>query len=102
MEYYSVRTLFDFIKNGDRLTEDQVRLIMAQLLLSLDFAHKKGLIHRDIKLDNVLVKSIDRVNNYFEVKIADMGLTTYVPYNEREMLGGDILGTPCYIAPEIL
>jgi serine/threonine protein kinase len=47
---------------------------MLQLLLSVDFIHKRDLIHRDLKIDNILINKISPEGDFY-VKIADFGLT---------------------------
>jgi len=49
------------------------------LLLTLDFIHQKRIIHRDIKLDNILINKIDEEENEFSVRIADFGLSIVIP-----------------------
>ncbi len=56
-------------------------MIMEQALLALDFFTIKNIVHRDIKLDNILIKSIED-NTEFEVRIADFGLSVFTPKNE--------------------
>ena len=58
-----------------KLNEAQVKIVMEQLLLTLDFIHKQGIVHRDIKLDNILINKIEE--NEYVVKIADFGLATF-------------------------
>jgi serine/threonine protein kinase len=72
-------------------------MIMEQALLALDFFNIKNIVHRDIKLDNILIKSIED-NTEFEVRIADFGLSVFTPKNE--MLKQKC-GTPGYVAPEV-
>jgi serine/threonine protein kinase len=49
-------------------------------LLALDFIHQRGIVHRDIKLDNILINQIEGSKEQdFEVKIADFGLATFLP-----------------------
>ena len=78
-------------------TEVQARMIMEQLLLALDFFQMKRIIHRDIKLDNILVNEID--SDHYEIKIADFGLSAFTLENQ---LIFERCGIPGYVAPEIL
>jgi len=62
--------------------------------------HQKGIVHRDIKLDNVLINRIEEEE--FNVKIADFGLATFIPEGDEVPKLHEKCGTPCYVAPEIL
>jgi serine/threonine protein kinase len=90
-------------------TEAESRIILEQLLLTLHYIHDKGIIHRDFKIDNVLVMSEERgLNGERElyVKVADFGFSTHnYHYEEAPSLSNleqDLCGTPSYMAPEIL
>ena len=64
----------------------------------MDFFHQKHIVHRDIKPDNILIKSIENQSEY-EVKVADLGLASFVDQNEESLTKK--CGTPGYVAPEI-
>jgi serine/threonine protein kinase len=55
---------------GRKFTEDEIRSIMAQLLLAIDLTHRKGIVHRDIKPDNILITDIKDMS----VCITDLGM----------------------------
>ena len=65
----------DGLAQSRKFNEAQVKIVMEQLLLTLDFIHKQGIVHRDIKLDNILINKIEE--NEYVVKIADFGLATF-------------------------
>jgi serine/threonine protein kinase len=69
---------------------------MTQLLLAIDFMHKRGIMHRDIKLDNILLSKMSE--GHFDVKIADFGLAVKIPPKGLS----DVCGSAGYMAPEIL
>ncbi len=55
LEYQPKGSLLDMIEDCTSIPEQTTRVIMEQMLLALDFFHKKKIIHRDVKLDNVLI-----------------------------------------------
>jgi len=89
---YVCGDLLDFIRKRGKLSESISKLIFKQIIEGLRYIHKKKIVHRDIKLDNIL---IDLTNT---VKICDFGVS-------RKLSNGDVMyehcGTPAYIAPEI-
>jgi serine/threonine protein kinase len=86
------------IEDCTSIPETTSRVIMEQMLLALDFFHKKKIIHRDIKLDNILITQIEDQTSY-EIRIADFGLATFTPNDE---LITHRCGSPGYVAPEVL
>jgi len=66
------------------MSEQEVRMIMEQVLLAMDFLTIKKIMHRDIKLDNILIQSIND-NSEYEIRIADFGLAIFTENNEKQM-----------------
>ena len=79
---------------ADRFTVPQKVRIVADVCRGLDFAHKQGVVHRDVKPANV------RVGRDGEVKILDFGIARLADSELTQ--AGTVLGTPSYISPEIL
>ena len=64
----------------------------------MDFMHKRQIVHRDIKLDNILLNKVSE--GHFDVKIADFGLAAKLPESSGYLT--EICGSAGYMAPEIL
>lgn len=79
-----------------RLTENQARCVFFQVTDAINYLHNKGITHRDIKPDNVLLKNADE---YPLVKLTDFGLSKWV--TEGTVMKS-LIGTPTYCAPEVL
>ena len=56
-----------------------------QLLLSVDFMHQCNIVHRDLKLENILINNISK-NNRYNVRIGDLGLACQLPLDAHENL----------------
>ncbi|KAK7954319.1 kinase-like protein [Apiospora saccharicola] len=126
LEYASGGELFDYILNHRYLKDNAARRLFAQLVSGVGYLHKKGIVHRDLKLENLL---LDRNRN---IIITDFGFANTFDANdeltEQEELGlgdrdyvkstgldktkpnglrrGDLMqtscGSPCYAAPELV
>ena len=93
MEYVEGDTLADELRRRGRLPSDEVIAIGIQLCAALDAAHAAGLVHRDIKPQNVLRRPDGHV------KIADFGIARSLAATSHTELG-TVLGTAAYLAPE--
>jgi serine/threonine-protein kinase len=76
------------------LSLDRTRRILAELANALDFAHARGVVHRDVKPSNVLLDDSGRAY------LCDFGLARLVMDSERWTRSGTLIGTPHYMAPE--
>ncbi|OQR91392.1 serine/threonine kinase [Thraustotheca clavata] len=94
MEVAEHGNLYSFVKSHGPLSEVAVKHIARQLLSGVQACHAKHIVHRDIKLENILVTAID--GDMLSVQIADFGLST----NARHPLQR-VCGTPIFMAPEM-
>lgn len=126
LEYASGGELFDYILNHRYLKDHAARRLFAQLVSGVGYLHKKGIVHRDLKLENLL---LDRNRN---IIITDFGFAN--TFNPGDELGEDVeyrltdkeyikksgldrvlddghrrgdlmqtsCGSPCYAAPELV
>ena len=95
MEYVPGRTLRDLLKERGRLAPRPALNFMAPVLAALGAAHQAGMVHRDVKPENVLITEDGRV------KVADFGLARAVEQSNQGLTRtGTLMGTAAYLAPE--
>ncbi|HEX4863171.1 MAG TPA: Stk1 family PASTA domain-containing Ser/Thr kinase [Acidimicrobiales bacterium] len=95
MEYVAGRTLSQLLREGP-LDSPRAATIAADVAAALDFAHRHGVIHRDVKPGNVLI------NESGQVKVADFGIARAIGAGASEDLTqtGSVMGTATYFSPE--
>ena len=91
LDYQPNSTLNELMNNRETLSEIEVKHYGYELLLAMEYLHNRDIIHRDIKLGNVLL------SEKMEVKLCDFGLAIE---NNNEF-NHTLCGTPNYMAPEI-
>lgn len=72
MEVCGGGDLLTYVRRRRKLKEDFAKFIMRQIVLGLQYVHSKGVLHRDIKLDNILLTSEG------DVKICDFGVSKLI------------------------
>jgi len=88
--------LFECLKAIGELGEDIARTYFQQLLQTIEFLHEKGIVHRDIKPDNLLL-SAD-----LTLKLADFTFASYVLSENDNYIQRETFGTSNYLAPELI
>jgi serine/threonine-protein kinase len=95
MEYVDGETLAQELKRQGPLPEERAIAIAVEVAKALDAAHQRGLIHRDIKPDNIMLARDGRV------RVTDFGLARMVDPDGRPTTDSSrFIGTPAYMAPE--
>lgn len=92
LEKCNNRSLRQVMKSRSRVTEDEVRYWISQLLSSLAYLHENHICHRDLKLDNIFLHER-------QVKLGDFGFSVRLAGNTKTKT---FCGTPNYIAPEVV
>ena len=95
MEYVEGRTLRDILKAEGRLPARRAMEIIADVSAALDFSHKAGLVHRDVKPANVMITRSGAV------KVMDFGIARAVADNSATVTQtANVIGTAQYLSPE--
>ncbi|SCE90034.1 serine/threonine protein kinase [Micromonospora viridifaciens] len=106
MEYVRGRTLRDVLAERRRLNPDEALAIAEQMLAAIAAAHRAGLVHRDVKPENVLVAEAPTGGTFnlvdSVVKVADFGLARAVEASAEEASGNQLMATVAYVAPELV
>jgi serine/threonine-protein kinase len=93
MELVEGRPVSALIREQGKVEPDQVRSIIGQCALALGVAHEAGVVHRDVKPANILVREDGLV------KLTDFGIARAADASGHTR-AGDLLGTPSYLSPE--
>ncbi|XP_039249845.2 NUAK family SNF1-like kinase 1 [Styela clava] len=93
MEYAPGGELYDHLANKMITSEEESRVFFKQIVSAVQYCHKLGVVHRDLKLENILL------GENFQIKIADFGLANIF---ESGQLLETFCGSPLYASPEIV
>lgn len=96
VEFAEAGELFEEVAKKEKLTEDHARRYFRQLISAVKHCHSRGVFHRDLKLDNLLLDENDNL------KVTDFGLSAVKNQIRPDGLLHTVCGTPSYVAPEIL
>jgi calcium/calmodulin-dependent protein kinase I len=113
MEYVPGGELFNYVAQHTHFTERHAAAVIRDLFAALVYLHDRGIVHRDVKLENLLCASSSWP---FAIKLADFGFSNFVPSSTSASPSGgftpsdanrdsaltSFVGTPYYIAPEML
>lgn len=94
MDYCEGGDLKSYLKKQKRVSEEKALIILKQILNGYRELYKNGIIHRDLKTENILLK-----NEIF--KLADFGFAKILNNFEKDVLKA-LVGTPLYMSPQIL
>jgi hypothetical protein len=95
MGFVQGESLADRLRREGRLPPDEARRIMAELADALDYAHRQGVVHRDIKPDNILLD-----DSTGRPMLTDFGVAKASSSGQTLTVIGTIVGTPQYMSPE--
>jgi tetratricopeptide (TPR) repeat protein len=93
MEYIEGENFMSLIRRKKTFSPSQIIFIAIKLFKALDYSHRKGIIHRDIKPHNIMI------TKQKEIKIMDFGLAVILG-DQKKGESGVITGTPYYMSPE--
>ena len=100
-------TLAHKIHGGCAMDEEEVKAATRQILEGISFMHERGIVHRDLKLENVVVHDAPSPDEGGHrktgvYKIADFGMSKLLLKSDGSLGKHTICGSPLYVAPELL
>lgn len=95
MEYLQGGDLVDYLQEKGKLSEEEAKVIFKQIADAIRYCHEKRLIHRDLKLENILLTS----KHEKQIKIIDFGIATVALDFVMDKID---IGSLSYMAPEVL
>jgi len=101
MEFLDGESIEQKLRRDGAMKSERVAKVIVQVLSSLAEAHKKGIVHRDIKPDNIFMQSIEHQKDF--VKVLDFGVAKLKDPSVQDVTltqAGIIFGTPKYMSPE--
>ncbi len=98
MELLHGETLYDTIRNRGRLASTRAAQLLLPIADALQTAHAAGIVHRDVKPENVFIAADDL--GRVQPKLLDFGIARHTRFERRLTAKGAIVGTPDYMSPE--
>ena len=95
MGYVRGESLADRLRREGKVSEEEARRIIAEVADALDHAHRQGIVHRDVKPDNVLIEDASG-----RALLTDFGIAKMMTRTETLTRHGAVVGTPHYMSPE--
>lgn len=92
-EYVKGRSLYEQILKGPKISEERARKYFRQLLSAIDYLHKNCIIHRDLKIENIVIDDSD------SLRLIDFGLSNFY---DNSALMNTFCGSLYFAAPELL
>jgi len=94
--------LDDLLKKRGRFDEKETLCVMKQLISAVVYLHENNIVHRDLKLDNILLSEPESEENPINIKVTDFGLSYIRGGVGSDYMMQQVCGTPMYMAPEVI
>jgi serine/threonine protein kinase len=97
MEYIDGPSLKEYIERKGPLSKEEIQQLFSQVLLAVDYIHKKGFVHRDLKPSNFMI------DKDFQLKLLDFGIVKFMDSQSADFTQTHThqqMGTPMYMSPE--
>ena len=95
MEYAAGGELLQYVEEAGRLGEVEARRILVQIVNAMSYCHNRGIVHRDLKLENVLLKA----KGDSLIKVVDFGIAGVCTTNKKDKVDA---GSIAYMPPEVI